>query len=469
MSESLSRRLGGFASTLEYEKLPLHVVDKVKGLILHGLVVSIAGAPLPRVASVMEMTKREEPRPDGAALWVDGARVSRRGAAFANAKMMHATSQSDSYRMLTHPGPCVIPPAVASCEIDGGSGKDLITAVAAGYELETRIASDFIPTTQARGFRSSPVYGVFGAAVATGKVLGLDPGQMANAISLAATFSGGTGEGGRTEGQEATIHESNAAVNGITAALLAKDGVRGADLALEGDAGFYNAFTGNNQGELSYAFEGPLSTDVDSVASGLGERYFLMDVTPKIYPTAGYNQPVIELMARLKATHEIQWDNVDRIDIEMNWLETLYPSPAFPNPRRSERRVGGTHYFAAYTGVHGHYPAIREGVAPGSAAGASEDNSVLELMERVNVIGVKDRGSYSPRMTVATKDGNSYVDEMNGDETKWGLETVSHRLREMFDSLVIPASQLEELVETVSRLDELDSIETMVGLCIRKD
>ena len=347
MSESLSRRLGGFASTLEYEKLPPYVVDKVKGLILHGLVVSIAGAPLPRVASVMEMTKREEPRPDGAALWVDGARVSRRGAAFANAKMMHATSQSDSYRMLTHPGPCVIPPAVASCEIDGGSGRDLITAVAAGYELETRIASDFIPTTQARGFRSSPVYGVFGAAVATGKVLGLDPGQMANAIALAATFSGGTGEGGRTEGQEATIHESNAAVNGITAALLAKDGVRGADLGLEGDAGFYNAFTGNNQGELSYAFEGPLSTNVDAVASGLGERYFLMDVTPKIYPTAGYNQPVIELMARLKATHEIQWDNVDRIDVEMNWLETLYPSPAFPNPRRSERRVGGTHYFAA--------------------------------------------------------------------------------------------------------------------------
>ena len=469
MSESLSRRLGGFASTLEYEKLPLHVVDKVKGLILHGLVVSIAGAPLPRVASVIEMTKREEPRPDGAVLWVDGARVSRRGAAFANAKMMHATSQSDSYRMLTHPGPCVIPPAVASCEIDGGSGRDLITAVAAGYELETRIASDFIPTTQARGFRSSPVYGVFGAAVATGKVLGLDPGQMANAIALAATFSGGTGEGGRTDGQEATIHESNAAVNGITAALLAKDGVRGADLGLEGDAGFYNAFTGNNRGELSYAFEGPLSTDVDSVASSLGERYFLMDVTPKIYPTAGYNQPVIELMARLKAAHDLQWGNVDRIDIEMNWLETLYPSPAFPNPRRSERRVGGTHYFAAYTGVHGHYPAIREGVAPGSAAGASEDNSVLELMERVNVIGVKDRGSYSPRMTVATKDGNSYVDEMNGDETKWGLETVSHRLREMFDSLVIPAVQLEELAETVSRLDEFDSIETMVGLCIRKD
>ena len=469
MSDSLSRRLGGFASTLEYEKLPPHVVDKVKGLILHGLLVSIAGAPLARVASVVEMTKREEPRPDGAAIWVDGARVSRRGAAFANAKMMHATSQSDSYRMLTHPGPCVIPPAVASCEIDGGSGKDLITAVAAGYEVETRIASDFIPTTQARGFRSSPVYGVFGSAAATGRLLGLNTGQMANAIALAATFSGGTGEGGRTEGQEATIHESNAAVNGITAALLAQEGVRGADLALEGDAGFYNAFTGNNRGELSYAFEGPLSTDVDSVASGLGERYVLMDVTPKIYPTAGYNQPVIELMARLKAQHDIQWDSVDRIDIEMNWLETLYPSPAFPNPQRSDRRVGGTHYFAAYTCVYGHYPAIRAGVSPGSEAGSSEENQVLELMERVNVTGVKDRGSYSPHMTVVTKDGRSYTDEMTGDETKWGLDTVSHRLREMFDSLVIPAAQLEELVSTVTHLDELDSIGTMVGLCIRKD
>ena len=378
---------------------------------------------------------------------MDGARVSRRGAAFANAKMMHATSQSDSYRMLTHPGPCVIPPAVASCEIDGGSGKDLITAVAAGYELETRIASDFIPTTQARGFRSSPVYGVFGAAVATGKVLGLDPGQMANAISLAATFSGGTGEGGRTEGQEATIHESNAAVNGITAALLAKDGVRGADLALEGDAGFYNAFTGNNRGELSYAFRrASFDGRGQPLANGLGGRYFLMDVTPKIYPTAGYNQPVIELMARLKATHDIQWDNVDLIDIEMNWLETLYPSPAFPNPTE-ERTEGGRHPLLRRLHMRARPLSgyqVREW-RRGLQAGASEDNSVLELMERVNVIGVKDRGSYSPRMTVATKDGNSYVDEMNGGETKWGLETVSLRLREMFDSLVIPASQLEEL------------------------
>ena len=161
MGESLSRSLARFASSLEFDALPAEVVDKIKASLLHALVIGIVGAGTEHGKAAIALAKQEESKDDGATILADGARATRVGAAYANSALMHATNQSDSYRMLIHPGPCVIPAALAAAELGGRSGKELLTALVAGYEVETRIAWDFIPTTQARGFRSSPVYGTW--------------------------------------------------------------------------------------------------------------------------------------------------------------------------------------------------------------------------------------------------------------------------------------------------------------------
>ena len=228
--------------------------------------------------------------------------------------------------------------------------------MAAGYEVEARIAGDFIPSTQARGFRCSPVYGTLGAAVATAKLLGLDEDQTVTALALACTFAGGTTEGPRVSGREMLYHEPNATRSGIMAALLARENLRGSETCLEGDAGFYNAFVGNNRGELPYTFSsnppgdgGPGATDLAATVEGLGDRWELLHVTPKIYPTAGYNCPVIELTTRMRAAHDISPESIESINVEMNWLETTYPSPAFPN---TDRRMPGRGQHALFHGLH---------------------------------------------------------------------------------------------------------------------
>ncbi|GIT14221.1 MAG: hypothetical protein CM1200mP35_10410 [Chloroflexota bacterium] len=114
---------------------------------------------------------------------------------------MHVTNQDDSYKMLTHPGVCIIPAGLATAQLAKSSGRELITALAAGYEVACRVASDFIPSTQARGFRSSPIYGTLGTAVATAKLLNLGEDQYLQ-LSLACTFPSGTNEGPRTGGRE---------------------------------------------------------------------------------------------------------------------------------------------------------------------------------------------------------------------------------------------------------------------------
>ncbi len=477
MPEALARSYARFVAGLNYSQLPAPVVDKLKASLLHAMAVSLIGAQTAHGKAAIELVKEEEANPNGATVLADGARASRSGAAFANSKLMHATNQTDSYRMLIHPGPCIIPAALSTAELSGYGGAELLTAMAAGYEVEARIAGDFIPTTQARGFRCSPVYGTLGAAVTTAKLLGLDEDQTVTALALACTFAGGTTEGPRTSGREMLYHEPNATRNGIMAALLARENLRGSETCLEGAAGFYNAFTGNNRGELSHTFSanpppepdgewgGPGTTDLAQTIEGLGDRWELLHVTPKIYPTAGYNCPVIELATRMRAAHNIAPEDVERITVEMNWLETTYPSPAFPNTDRSMPGVGSTHYFVAYTWTHGGYPPLRQRLDPGIDS-ADFDRQVMALQERVEVIGQRSRGSFAPRITVRTRSGDEFSDEFHGVELEWDFATERERIGELFPQMDWPSAKLDGLAASVSRIETAPDVADLIACCV---
>ena len=472
MPEALARTYARFVAGLDYSHLPAAAVDKLKASLLHATFVSLVGAQTAHGKAAIELVKEEEPSSSGATVLADGARATRSGAAFANSKLMHATNQTDSYRMLIHPGPCIIPAALATAEISGATGQQLLTAMAAGYEVEARIAGDFIPTTQARGFRCSPVYGTLGAAVTTAKLLGLDEDQTVTALALACTFTGGTTEGPRVSGREMLYHEPNATRSGIMAALLARENLRGSETCLEGDAGFYNGFVGNNRGELSYTFSsnppgdgGPGTTDLAQTVEGLGDRWELLHITPKIYPTAGYNCPVIELTTRMRAKHDITPDDIESITVEMNWLETTYPSPAFPNTDRRMPGVGSTHYFTAYTWVHGSYPPLRQRLDPGIHS-ADFDSQVMSLQERVEVTGQRTRGSFAPRITVRTRSGNEVSDEFDGNELKWDLATVTTRLSELFPQMDWPAAKLNGLASAASAIESAPDVSSLIASCV---
>ena len=470
MPESLSRSYAKFVYSLTYDPLPTQIVDKLKASILHAMVVSLIGAKTQNGKSAIALIKEEDSKPDGATILFDGTKATRGGAAFANSKLMHATNQTDSYRMLIHPGPCIIPAALATAELNGSSGQEFITALAAGYEVEARIAGDFIPTTQARGFRCSPIYGTLGSAITTAKLLGLDENQIVTALALACTFAAGTTEGPRVSGREMMFHEPQATRAGITAGLLAKENLHGSETCLEGDAGFYNAFTGNNRGELIYPFtcqpgDPPPTADIAQTIEGLGSRWELLHVTPKVYPTAGYNCPVIELTTRARVNNNVAPEDIENIHVEMNWLETSYPSPAFPNQDRSMPGVGSTHYFVAYTWVHGSYPPLRQRLDPGPGETALE-KAVIDLQEKVTVTGHKERTNFAPKITIRTKSGKELSDEFNGNELKWNLSTEIKRISTLFDDMAWPRTQLDELVSIVSKLDSEPSIAGLIGTCV---
>lgn len=467
MSEPLSRHLGHFCSRLSYSDLPLEVVDKAKACLLHALAVGMVGSTTPGGKAAIKLMKEEESFERGATILVDGSKVTRMGAAFANSQLMRIPQQWDSYHMLTHPGLTVIPAALATAELESSSGKDFLVAMVAGYETVTRLAGDFIPSVQAHGFRASAVFGIFGAAVTTGKLFGLNESQMMSALALAACFASGLLEGARVRTQEWEFQEAVAARNGILAAILAREGVSGAETALEGEAGFYYAFTGSSKEERSSVFSGPAKMDLSKVVEGLGQHYEMLDLDFKMYPTAGYNIPVINLMSSLKKTYNVQPEQVKEITLEMNWMEVLYPSPLFPTPPPPQSAIGNKEYFAAYTCVQGDYPLYgtpRETFNALEKTAPRQSALILELMKKITIVGVKERRYFAPKITVLMKDGKNYQMELTGKELKWGLEEEIKKIKALLPWLPVHEGQFNELIATVREAEGLERIDRLLKL-----
>ena len=139
---SLSRQLAHWVVGLRYEDLPAAVVDRAKGVTLHGLASALLGSQSPAGRQAVKLIGEEEAGVrNGATIMVDGARATKGGAAFANAEMAMAGGKWDTFRMLTHPGTSIIPGALVAAETTGASGRDLITGLAAGQSYTFKVAA----------------------------------------------------------------------------------------------------------------------------------------------------------------------------------------------------------------------------------------------------------------------------------------------------------------------------------------
>src|SRR4029077_14182108 len=136
---------------------------------------------------------------------------------------------------------------------------------------------------------------------------------------------------------------------------------------------------GNNLGQLRYSFTGYNRTDMNSITKDLGQNWIFLETLYRIYSTAGYNIAHVDVTARLCEEHNLTYQDIDRIEAVVNWLETEYPSPAFATQREDslgggEARRGSTRFYSAYGAVKRGFPLL---------VGTPDPPEVLELMKRV--------------------------------------------------------------------------------------
>ena len=461
---SLSRQLAQWIVGLRYEDLPPEVVDRAKGVTLHSLASVLLGSQSPSGQQAVKLITEEEAGVrHGATIMVDGTKVTKGGAAFANSEMAMAGGKLDSFRMLTHPGTSIVPGAFVAAETAGASGRDFITGLVAGYEVMERMAADFIPTVMARGFHAGPVFGIFGPAVAAAKILRFNEDQVNSTIALCASLAGGNLEGPRSGGR--ALREGAAVRNAMLAVALAQQGYVGGETVLEGDAGFYHAYAGNNKGQLTYSFVGDTQTSLDKITADLGKDWMFLETLYRIYSTAGYNIAHVDVTAQLCEEHDISYEDVDRVEAVVNWLETQYPSPAFPAGGKTGRRGRGARRTTPPT-------ASSSAASPccgarGDPAGADDPPEVLELMQRVTLIPSHQMTLFGPRITIYTKDGKSYTKQSTGREFMWDFEEEARRIRDVIPGLPIPAAQFEDIIATCRDLDRQDRADKLIQLTLQ--
>ena len=461
---SLSREFAGFVANLKYQDLPPAVVDRAKGVTLQALFSALAAHRMPASRQALALMQEEEAGGGGVATVLgNGSKLTKAGAAFVNTETIFAGGKWDTFRMLTHPGTAILPAALVAAEAAGASGQAFLTAVAAAYEVMERMAAEFIPTVMARGFHASPVFGIFGAAIAAAKLGGLDENQLNGAIAQCVNLASGNLEGIRSGGR--SLREGGAVRNALLAVALARHGTPGGETTLEGEAGFYHAYAGNNRGGLRYSFTGDNHADLARITHGLGRDWIFLETLYRIYSTAGYNIAHIDVTARLCEEHNIGYADIERIEALVNWLETEYPSPAFPSRGiDNPPQVGSTQYFTAYGAVTRGYPLLR-GDRPGP--GESDPPAVLDLMQRVTLIPTVRRTLFGPRITVFTKDGRSFAREGTGREFIWDFDEQARRIRPAAPGLAIPEAQFAELIDTCRRLDRIErAADKLIALTI---
>jgi len=222
------------------------------------------------------------------------------GASFVNAAAANLFDFDDTHlRTVIHPTAPVAPAVLALAEAEGFSGAAVLHAVILGIEIACRVGNGVSPGHYARGWHITATCGVFGAAVASAKLLGLSRAQIADALGIAASQSAGLVENLVTAAKNVGV--GNAARNGLFAALMAQRG--------------YDAAVGSIEGPLGWARACGDAPDVSAMLDGLGHSWELLSNTYKPYPSGIVFHAIIDACLNLRRAHDIDPDAIETVTV----------------------------------------------------------------------------------------------------------------------------------------------------------
>ncbi len=299
-----SKKLAEWAAALRYPDLPTPVLETLRILILDNIGCQIAGATLPWSKAFYDsiMTTHSG---RGSTVVYYGDKLAPDDAAFLNSAFNHANEMDDThFKSPTHPGGIAVPAALAMAEYLHATGKQVLTAVAAAYEVQIRIAWSCSPHLSKRGHHPPVGVGPFGAAAAAGVLLGFDANKMLNAMGIAGSHCAGISEYTKTGGSVKRIHNAIPTQAGVRSAIFAQAGITGPASVLEGEKGFFKVFAG--------------SYDTDRLLDGLGSKFHLLDTGIKPHACPYFMQAALDAIDSLRDKHPLTGNDIASITVYAN-------------------------------------------------------------------------------------------------------------------------------------------------------
>ena len=291
--------LAGFAAALQYDQIPEPVLRRTEDLMLDWFGSALAGKGTRAIETIERFAMQMGPADGPCEILPSRKQSTPLFAAMVNAASSHIAEQDDVHNgSVFHPATVVFPVVLAVAQSIGSSGRDILAASVAGYEVGIRVG-EFLGRSHYKIFHTTGTAGTIAAAVAAGRLLGLDAGQMQNAIGSAGTQAAGLWEFLRDAADSKQLHTAHAAASGLTAAYLAKDGFTGAKCILEGAQGMGAG----------------MSSDADpaKLTDRLMQRWATIETSFKFHASCRHTHPAADAVLQVVQQHGLAPQQIARI------------------------------------------------------------------------------------------------------------------------------------------------------------
>lgn len=429
-----TQQLADYIVSAEPQSLPPEVVHEAKRSFLNWLGVAIGASRHPTVEIALKTVLRIADS-DQAALLGRSERCDMLYAAFINGTSSHVFDFDDTHlRTIIHPSGPVAPALLALAEAHDVSGMDFLHAFVLGVEVECRIGNAVYPSHYDVGWHITATTGVFGAAAAAGKLMGLDAPTLTQALGIAATQSSGLREMFGTMCKP--FHVGNAAKNGLFAALLASEGFTSSLQALEAPRGFAHVLA--------------TERDFTEITEGLGEHYEILKNSYKPFACGIVIHPSIDGCIQLRDAHLLDADEIGAVHLKVHPLVLELTG-------KKEPKRGLEGKFSVY---HSAAVALLDGAAGEEQYSDDRVNApeVITLRGKVEATTSEEVDEAEAYVEVTLKGGSSYnvhVEHAIGSlERPMSDSDLEAKFRGLVSPL-LPAQNVEQLIDLCWMLDRL--------------
>jgi 2-methylcitrate dehydratase PrpD len=297
MTESTgTRALAEFVAGLRYDDIPSNVIEGAKDLFVDWMGSALAGKGARPVVALERFAVEMGPSSGPSEIVPSGGGTSPLFAALINGAASHVAEQDDVHNgSVFHPGTVVFPAVLAVAQSEGVSGRELLVAAIAGYEVGIRVG-EFLGRSHYKIFHTTGTAGTLASAAAVAKLLELDADGTQHALGSAGTQAAGLWEFLRDAADSKQLHTAKAAADGLLSAYLARSGVTGARRILEGAQGLAAG----------------MSTDADppKLTDGLGARWATIETSYKWHASCRHTHPAADALLSLIQREHLSADQI---------------------------------------------------------------------------------------------------------------------------------------------------------------
>jgi len=455
-----SERLGRWFLGLGFEDLPPDVVANTKLHVLDAIGLALL-VGTKRYGQVIRRAALDMGRGDDSRILGFGDRVPAALAALANGTMAGELDYSDTHNEThLHPEAVVVATALAVGEMTGASGKEVLTAVAAGNEAGCRLSLVAPGRLVQSGFHSSGVVGALAAALMAGRLMGLDAAGMRDAVGIAGSQASGILQCFADGSWTKAFHFGWAAHNGIVAAHLARAGFVGPAEVLEGRWGLFRTHIQDRDAVF----------DFERMLADLGRHWENRFISIKLYPTGCVIHPYLDAILYLHREVGLRADQVKRITMPVSphWIGLVCePVAEKLRPKSEQDARVSLNYAVAEALTLGRLDV--DGFATDSIA----NPDILALAAKTRYVideNPPPRHVFNGRVVVETTDGRT----LERAEDPWNKghhdnPETPNQVRAKFRRNVagaLPDGRAEAIIDAVAGLDEMADIGQLVDLCV---